>query len=128
MLDVDHFKRFNDTFGHEAGDSVLQELGRFLLKYVRGSDIACRYGGEEFILILPEGSLDITSKRAEQLREEIKHLHLKYRHEPLGQITLSLGVASFPEHGLTGQNVIREADAALYRAKREGRDAVRLAP
>lgn len=128
MLDVDHFKRFNDTFGHEAGDSVLQELGQFIQKYVRGSDIACRYGGEEFILILPEGSLDITSKRAEQLREGIKHLHLKYHHEPLGQITLSLGVASFPEHGITGQDVIREADAALYRAKREGRDAVRLAP
>ena len=128
MLDVDHFKRFNDTFGHEAGDSVLKELGEFLQKYVRGSDIACRYGGEEFILILPEGSLDTTSKRAEQLREGIKHLHLKYRHEPLGQITLSLGVASFPEHGITGQDVIREADAALYRAKREGRDAVRLAP
>jgi|GEM_PF-573570 len=128
MLDVDHFKRFNDTFGHEAGDSVLQELGQFIQKYVRGSDIACRYGGEEFLLILPEGSLDITSKRAEQLREGIKHLHLKYRNEPLGQITFSLGVASFPEHGLTGQDVIREADAALYRAKREGRDAVRLAP
>ncbi len=128
MLDVDHFKRFNDTFGHEAGDSVLKELGEFLQKYVRGSDIACRYGGEEFTLILPEGSLEVTSKRAEQLREGIKHLHLKYRHEPIGQITLSLGVASFPEHGMTGQAVIREADAALYRAKREGRDAVRLAP
>jgi diguanylate cyclase (GGDEF)-like protein/PAS domain S-box-containing protein len=128
MLDVDHFKRFNDTFGHEAGDSVLKELGQFLQKYVRGSDIACRYGGEEFTLILPEGTLEVTSKRAEQLREGIKHLHLKYRHEPLGQITLSLGVASFPEHGMTGQAVIREADAALYRAKREGRDAVRLAP
>ncbi len=128
MLDVDHFKRFNDTFGHEAGDSVLKELGHFLQKYVRGSDIACRYGGEEFILILPEGSLEVTSKRAEQLREGIKHLHLKYRHEPLGQITLSLGVASFPEHGITGQAVIREADAALYKAKHEGRDAVRLAP
>lgn len=128
MLDVDHFKRFNDTFGHEAGDSVLKELGQFLQKYVRGSDIACRYGGEEFTLILPEGSLEVTSKRAEQLREGIKHLNLKYRHEPLGQITLSLGVASFPEHGVTGQDVIREADAALYKAKREGRDAVRLAP
>ncbi len=128
MLDVDHFKRFNDTFGHEAGDSVLKELGKFLQKYVRGSDIACRYGGEEFTLILPEGTLEVTSKRAEQLREGIKHLNLKYRHEPLGQITLSLGVASFPEHGMTGQAVIREADAALYKAKREGRDAVRLAP
>ncbi len=127
MLDVDHFKRFNDTFGHEAGDSVLKELGQFLQKYVRGSDIACRYGGEEFTLILPEGNLEVTTKRAEQLREGIKHLHLKYRHEALGQITLSLGVASFPEHGMTGQAVIREADAALYRAKREGRDAVRLA-
>ncbi len=128
MLDVDHFKRFNDTFGHEAGDSVLKELGQFLQKYIRGSDIACRYGGEEFTLILPEGSLEVTSRRAEQIREGIKHLHLNYRHETLGQITLSLGVASFPEHGMTGQAVIREADSALYRAKREGRDAVRLAP
>ncbi len=127
MLDVDHFKRFNDTFGHEAGDSVLKEIGQFLQKYVRGSDIACRYGGEEFMLILPEGSLEVTSKRAEQLREGIKHLNLNYRHEPLGQITLSLGVAGFPDHGITGREVIREADAALYRAKREGRDAVRLA-
>ncbi len=128
MLDVDHFKRFNDIFGHEAGDSVLQELGQFLQKYVRGSDIACRYGGEEFTLILPEGSLAVTSKRAEQIRAGIKHLHLKYGHELLGQITLSLGVASFPEHGTTGQAVIRQADAALYRAKKEGRDVVRLAP
>lgn len=127
MLDVDHFKRFNDTFGHEAGDSVLKEIGQFLQKYVRGSDIACRYGGEEFVLILPEGSLEVTSKRAEQLREGIKHLSLKYRHDTLGQITLSLGVAGFPDHGKTGREVIREADAALYRAKREGRDAVRLA-
>jgi len=127
MLDVDYFKRFNDTFGHEAGDSVLKELGQFLQRYVRGSDIACRYGGEEFMLILPEVSLEITHKRAEQLREGIKHLNLQYRQEPIGQITLSLGVASFPEHGITGQSVIREADAALYRAKREGRDAVRLA-
>lgn len=127
MLDVDHFKRFNDTFGHVAGDTVLKELGKFLQTYVRDSDIACRYGGEEFTLILPEASLEITRKRAEQLREGIKHLNLKYRHEPIGQITLSLGVASFPEHGMSGESVIRKADAALYRAKREGRDAVRLA-
>lgn len=78
-------------------------------------------------MILPEVSLEITHKRAEQLREGIKHLNLQYRHKPIGQITLSLGVASFPEHGMTGKLVIREADAALYRAKREGRDAVRLA-
>ncbi|WP_045054391.1 diguanylate cyclase [Aliterella atlantica] len=127
MLDVDHFKRFNDTFGHEAGDSILKELGQFLQKYVRGSDIACRYGGEEFTLILPEVSLEITNRRAEQIREGIKHLSVQYRHESLGQITLSLGVASFPEHGVTGQVVIRQADAALYRAKQEGRDAVRVA-
>lgn len=127
MLDVDRFKSFNDTYGHEAGDNILKELGQFLQRYVRGSDIACRYGGEEFTLILPEVSLEITKRRAEQIREGIKHLNIEYRHESLGQITLSLGVASFPEHGITGQAVIRQADAALYRAKREGRDAVRLA-
>jgi diguanylate cyclase (GGDEF)-like protein/PAS domain S-box-containing protein len=128
MLDVDHFKRFNDTFGHEAGDAVLQKLGQFLQSHIRGSDIACRYGGEELTLILPEASLEVTKKRAEQIREGIKHLSVQHHGQALGAITLSLGVASFPEHGLSGEAVIRAADAALYRAKKEGRDAVRVAP
>ena len=127
MLDVDHFKRFNDTFGHEAGDAVLRELGQLLHSHIRGSDIACRYGGEELTLILPEASLDVAHKRAEQIREGAKQIQLLHRHQPLDTITLSLGVACFPEHGLTGEAVMQAADAALYRAKKEGRDAVSLA-
>jgi diguanylate cyclase (GGDEF)-like protein len=124
MLDVDHFKRFNDTFGHDAGDAVLRELGSFLKKCIRGSDIACRYGGEELTLILPEASLEITKQRAETIREQVKQLMLEHRRQPLGVITLSLGVACFPEHGKSGEAVIHAADAALYCAKREGRDRV----
>lgn len=127
MIDIDHFKRFNDSFGHEAGDAVLCELGQFLQRYVRGSDIACRYGGEEFTLILPEASIDVTQKRAEQLGNDIKHLNLENRYYALGSLTLSIGIASFPTHGLSLEAVIRAADAALYIAKKEGRDTVRLA-
>jgi diguanylate cyclase (GGDEF)-like protein/PAS domain S-box-containing protein len=122
MLDVDHFKSFNDTFGHEAGDSVLRELGLFLSKQIRESDIACRYGGEELTLILPEVSLEVTRQRAEQIREGVKHLSVQHRRQPLGGITVSLGVAGFPNHGLTGKAVIQAADAALYQAKAQGRD------
>jgi len=85
MLDVDHFKQFNDTFGHDAGDTLLRELGNFLKAHVRGSDVACRYGGEEFVLLLPEASLDIAHQRAEFLREGIKHLHVQYRGQSLGR-------------------------------------------
>ncbi|MWY86369.1 GGDEF domain-containing protein, partial [Francisella tularensis] len=113
MLDIDHFKRFNDTFGHEAGDTVLRELGLLLQQYVRQSDIACRYGGEEFTLILPEASLKIVRQRAEQLRQGAKQLQVQHRRQSLGAITLSLGVACFPEHGLSAETVIRDADAAL---------------
>ncbi len=127
MLDVDHFKQFNDTFGHEAGDAVLRELGMFLHNNIRGGDIACRYGGEEFTLILPEASVADTKRRAEQLRSDVKHLNVQYRRQPLGAIALSLGVACFPEHGETGEALIRSADAALYRAKAQGRDRVVVA-
>lgn len=124
MLDVDHFKRFNDTFGHDAGDTVLRELGLFLQKHIRKSDIACRYGGEELTLILPESSLEVVQQRAEQIREGAKHLNVYHERQPLGAIALSLGVACFPEHGSTGEAVLRAADAALYRAKKSGRDQV----
>lgn len=124
MLDVDHFKVFNDTFGHDAGDAVLRELGSFLKKNIRRSDIACRYGGEELTIILPEATLEVVQQRAEQLREGVKHLNVKHRGQFLGSITLSLGVACFPEHGLSGSAVLQAADVALYRAKREGRDRV----
>lgn len=124
MLDVDRFKSFNDTHGHEAGDAVLRELGLFLRNNVRGGDIACRYGGEELTLILPEASLEVTRQRAEQIRHGIKHLNVRRDSQSLGAITVSIGVASFPEHGSSGTDVIQAADRALYRAKELGRDRV----
>jgi diguanylate cyclase (GGDEF)-like protein len=127
MLDLDHFKMFNDAYGHAAGDILLRELGAFLQSRVRMEDIACRYGGEEFTLIFPEASLADTRQRAEQLRADVKHLTVQHRGQPLGGLTLSLGVAIFPDHGANGEAVLQAADAALYRAKREGRDRVVVA-
>lgn len=127
MLDLDHFKRFNDTFGHAAGDIILREIGTFLQAHIRVEDIACRYGGEEFLIIFPEASLDDTLKRAEQLREGIKQLQVHYRDQMLGVVTVSLGVAAFPTHGSTSEAIMKAADAALYRAKAEGRDRVVVA-
>ena len=124
LLDVDHFKRFNDTFGHQAGDTVLRKVGRFLNRNIRGKDLACRYGGEEFIVIIPEATLDCTIQRASYLRSGIKSLRLEHDGQPLGSITSSFGVACFPEHGQTLHAVIAAADAALYRAKASGRDRV----
>jgi diguanylate cyclase (GGDEF)-like protein/PAS domain S-box-containing protein len=127
MLDIDHFKAFNDTFGHDAGDAVLREFGRYLRAQFRGADIACRYGGEEFVLILPEAGLEQAAERAEQLRQGAKHLQVPNRGQPLGAISISLGVAAFPEHGDTGEALLLAADAALLQAKREQRDRVVVA-
>lgn len=124
MLDIDYFKRFNDTFGHDAGDLVLQELSLFLQRCVHNSEIVCRYGGEEFVLVLPESSLEDAYQRAEQLRQGVKQLNVKYNGQSLDVITVSLGVACFPEHGKTGGEAIQAADVALYRAKAKGRDRV----
>lgn len=127
MLDVDHFKQFNDKFGHDAGDAVLKAVAQFLQKHTRQSDIACRYGGEEFTLILPEASLDVLKQRAEQLRQGIKKLSIYHGQNLLGKITISLGIACFPDQGVTGEQVMKAADTALYRAKAEGRDLVAIA-
>ncbi|NES22971.1 MAG: diguanylate cyclase [Symploca sp. SIO3E6] len=122
MLDIDHFKKFNDNFGHEAGDMVLQELGKFLQQSVRKSDIACRYGGEELMVILPEASLENSKQRAEEIRSGVKQLKVHNGRQCLGQVTISIGVACFPEQGLSGDAIIQAADTALYQAKKEGRD------
>ena len=127
MIDIDHFKGFNDTHGHAAGDALLKELGKFLQKHIRGEDIGCRYGGEEFLLILPDASLEATQQRAEFLQQEAKGLGVRVAGQSLEGITLSLGVAIYPQHGRTIENVMRAADAALYRAKQEGRDRVVVA-
>ena len=127
MLDLDHFKSFNDTFGHEAGDVLLRAVGELLRSKVRGEDVACRYGGEEFVLILPEMSGETIVRRAEELREALKRLHVSHRNQSLGGITLSAGVAVFPKHGDNGESLVRVADEALYDAKAGGRDRVILA-
>jgi len=124
MLDIDHFKRVNDTYSHEAGDTLLRALGTFLQSQVRGGDIACRYGGEEFTLILPAASAEATAERAEHVREAVTRLKVQYRDEPLGAVTFSLGIAVYPEHGTTPEALMRTADLALYRAKALGRNRV----
>jgi diguanylate cyclase (GGDEF)-like protein/PAS domain S-box-containing protein len=124
MLDVDDFKNFNDTYGHAAGDNILKELGRMLLEHVRGEDIASRYGGDEFIIVLPDASREVTRKRAELLRESAYQLAFPINGQILKTVTLSLGVAIFPEDGLTFTAILKAADDALYDAKRAGRDQV----
>lgn len=127
MLDIDHFKGFNDTWGHDGGDAVLRAVGGFLQEHIRGSDVACRYGGEEFMLILPDASLEDTYHRAHELRAGIKNLQIQYNDRQLPPVTVSVGVASFPVHGATIEEVIKVADTALYQAKTLGRDQVVLA-
>jgi diguanylate cyclase (GGDEF)-like protein len=124
MLDVDRFKKFNDMFGHDAGDTVLRELGDYLAKFIRRGDLACRYGGEEFTLILSECSLEDTRRRAEELRTSFQQLSIKHRDIVLGKVTLSLGIAVLPDHGTTAVELLAAADGALLRAKEEGRDRV----
>jgi diguanylate cyclase (GGDEF)-like protein len=127
MIDIDHFKGFNDTFGHAAGDKLLGEIGALLQHHTRGEDIACRYGGEEFALILLEASPEDTEQRALLLRAEAAQLHVEYGHQPLGHITISAGVAMFPDHGASAEALLKAADTALYRAKAAGRDRVMIA-
>jgi diguanylate cyclase (GGDEF)-like protein len=127
MLDLDHFKRFNDTFGHSAGDEMLKAIGNLLLHHVRKEDVACRYGGEELTLIFPETSLDAACARAEELRSKVEEFHPKYLGEGLGSITVSMGVAAYPEHGNDPEALLKAADGALYEAKDQGRNRVVVA-
>ncbi len=127
MLDIDHFKNFNDTFGHTGGDAVLRGLGTLLQEHVRGEDIACRFGGEEFILILPDTPLKPAVERAELIRNLVKSMTVEYRLENLGGISVSLGVAIFPDHGQTIGEILRTVDQAMYSAKQNGRDRVEIA-
>lgn len=127
MLDVDRFKQFNDKFGHDAGDAVLERLGEFLQHQVRGSDIACRYGGEELTLVLPGASLETARDRAENIRRGIENLHVTSNGKAVGQVSVSLGVASFPDCGITWEEILQAADMALYRSKANGRNRVTVA-
>jgi diguanylate cyclase (GGDEF)-like protein len=127
FLDLDHFKKFNDTFGHDAGDMVLQSLADLFRNFFRATDICCRYGGEEFAIVLLESSSEDAVIRANALRLEVKGLRLQYQKQPLGPLTLSVGVAAFPEHGSTCDELLKIADQCLYESKARGRDVVTVA-
>ncbi len=124
MVDIDHFKQFNDTFGHEAGDVVLREVAENLRLGVRGEDIACRFGGEEFVVILPEISTAAALDRAELLRQRVSELALRFHGQPLRQVTISIGVAIYPLNAETSEDLLRWADRAMYTAKHRGRNRV----
>ncbi len=124
MLDVDHFKSFNDRFGHEIGDEVLVAIAEVLRSEVRKSDIACRMGGEEFVVLLAGASLALVRERAEKLRLAVKALKISAADAP---VTISAGVALYPDHGDDAFSLLRAADQALYESKRAGRDRISLA-
>lgn len=124
MLDLDFFKQFNDTCGHEAGDELLKFIGKFLQQNFRGSDIACRFGGEEFLVTLLDSNLDSTIKKMEYIRNGIKNTQLFFQGKALPHITISIGIAASPDHATTEEGLILAADQALYSAKQSGRDRV----
>jgi diguanylate cyclase (GGDEF)-like protein len=124
MIDIDHFKQFNDTFGHAAGDVVLREVAECMRIGVRGEDIVCRFGGEEFVVIMPEIATRGAFDRAELLRRMVGDLSLRFHGQPLRQITISIGVAMFPENSDNPEELLRSADHAMYAAKHKGRNRV----
>ena len=126
MLDLDHFKHFNDTFGHQVGDILLKEVAGAIKSRVRAGDLACRFGGEEFSLIISEVDTQGTYRCVDNIREAIKHLALHHRGQTLGTITISAGIATFPAHGSNAEDLMRAADDALYRAKKGGRDRIMI--
>jgi diguanylate cyclase (GGDEF)-like protein/PAS domain S-box-containing protein len=127
IIDLDHFKQFNDRFGHQAGDKVLRAMADLFRSHFRSNDIVCRYGGEEFAVILPQSTAKQAAARANDLRARAKKLVLQLENRTLDRVTLSVGIAAFPENTVAAQELLRAADACLYRSKREGRDRVTVA-
>ncbi len=124
MIDIDLFKKFNDSEGHEAGDVVLVEVARYLQMKCRHGDIICRYGGEEFVVILPQATNENTRQKAEELRVGVKALQIKYGDKILRPVSFSVGVGLYPINGATGKEVLQTADSSLYTAKQGGRDRI----
>jgi len=124
MLDLDNFKRFNDSHGHDAGDALLRELGRLMRAKLRKSDILCRYGGEEFVIVLPDSSLVDAEQRIDQIRAQLKEVQIQHSGELLAAPTLSAGIAQADEHNFDPGELLRASDKALYSAKNAGRDRV----
>lgn len=127
MADIDHFKAVNDALGHDCGDEVLRVVARQFSMNVRKGDTVCRYGGEEFAFVLPETELEIARERAERLRSAIGQMAVSCKGGAVGQVTMSFGVAVYPQHGDTPAAVLKAADEALLRAKTDGRDRVATA-
>lgn len=124
FLDLDHFKKFNDVFGHDAGDMVLRSLADVFRQHFRADDVICRYGGEEFAVILPESSAKDAAERANDLRAAVKKLSLRHKGKTLDRVTLSIGVSAFPDDGSEPADLLKVADDRLYQAKAKGRDRV----
>jgi diguanylate cyclase (GGDEF)-like protein/PAS domain S-box-containing protein len=127
MFDIDNFKQFNDTYGHAAGDAILHLVGSFLLEHVRGEDIACRYGGDEFIIILPDASLNVTRERSDFIYNYFRQFNLQFEEQSLEPIMLSMGIGVSPDDDSTVQAILKAVDDAMYKVKREGRDHPRVA-
>src|SRR5450830_113180 len=123
MADIDHFKFVNDSYGHQAGDEVLVQVASLLKKHARGSDIACRYGGEEFLLVFPGTSLEFARKRAEEIQQNCAALSIQHEGKNIA-VMLSFGVAAYPDHGQQWEQIIVKADKALYQSKCNGRNQV----
>lgn len=123
LMDIDHFKKVNDTYGHEAGDAVLIEFAKMLSNKVRKEDIACRLGGEEFVLVLPDAPLSLGQARAEEVCEATRNMIIKYQGQAI-PVTVSVGVSMAPDHAKTGEELLNLADQCLYKAKRDGRNRV----
>lgn len=122
-MDIDHFKQVNDVFGHRSGDRVLIALSNMLLANTRRKDFPCRYGGEEFLVVLPDTPLEAALRRAEAWRANLAGMII-HCGETEVRVTVSVGVAEYPTHGTTPDEVLSMADAALYKAKRDGRNRV----
>ncbi|HKO09313.1 MAG TPA: diguanylate cyclase [Alphaproteobacteria bacterium] len=127
MADIDHFKRVNDSFGHDCGDEVLRVVARFLREQLRKSDIVCRYGGEEFTIVMPGAILEEAHRRTASICAAIRDLKILCGERAVGPVTMSFGVAALPQHGDAPAIILKAADAALLRAKMEGRDQVIVA-
>jgi len=124
MLDIDGFKQINDSFGHGIGDAFLRDFGSILRERLRKSDISCRYGGDEFVLVLPDSSIADTQERVEQIRKFLKELKIHYGEKVLEAVTLSAGIVQTSEHDINTSELLRMADEAMYAAKQAGRDRI----